>query len=93
MAQWIYSKDPSLIGKFTSNGQTPLHLAAAVGRLDVVQWLCTENPEQLLVKWVTEIPYKTALRYNQTEVANWLKASFPEACKEKEDGQGRCIIS
>ncbi len=76
-----------LLGKFNSSG-TALHEAARKGHLEMVKLLCFKNPQLCLVTWNDRTPYAEAMKFNQTEVAKWLKENFPDACKEE-----HCILS
>jgi ankyrin repeat protein len=56
----------------TNEGQTPLHLAAMWGHLDVVKWLC-DNKVNLNITDNSEMTaYDLALKYKHKETANYL---------------------
>jgi ankyrin repeat protein len=59
-----------------SRGETALHLACAVGNLDVVMWLMHRGASPLVVDATNKSPYEKALHHNHIEVAEWLRENM-----------------
>ncbi len=73
LAKSLCEKGLSLLGKFTSNSQTPLHVAAQGGHVEMVKWLCDKDAS-LLGKFTDYgyTPLHVAAQGGHVEIAEWL---------------------
>ncbi len=82
MLKWLSGfalKILPLIGKFTTDGETPLHIAARWGHVEMAEWLCSKDPS-LIGKFTTngQTPLHSAVSWtNNEEMAEWLYSKDP----------------
>lgn len=67
----LYDYGATLSAK-TNEGQTPLHLAAMYGHLDLVRWLCDRNVNLNIIDSNEQNAYDLACKYKHVSVANYL---------------------
>ena len=70
--QSILRSDPRAVNAKTANGETPLHLAARHGRIEVVRLLIENKADVDMKDKSGETPLHEAAKMNQKEVAGML---------------------
>lgn len=71
MFQVLYSMGARIDG-VSIDGQTPLHMAAMCGRLDVVKWAVANNADLYIRDNAKRSPLKLAVQFHHKDVADFL---------------------